>query len=1297
MTTPASKPQKQHQQQQQQPILLVTNRFASQQETQQWETFLRRFGIPYERQLDNHDQSNGGVHVRFGDECHFDMYSAVDCWNKIAPFNAAAEEDTTSVTSSCFSLTRTVDGSDRSRSIRLSAASSVALLPVEEDTVDDISIDHNGEDYQEDDDSILINKTVHIDGASELNKTSHRRFIRTIHDDDYSLDSFHGSSLSDDSSYTSSCYSDASSAIDGELARLANNSNNSHIDSDSEDCEELELAMPDGSDRWSDADAKDPPKLPLLMPPLVPCDRSNTPCHFLGERACKAGLLDDLGGSLHSQSGDESLSNDDILALAIPHKTCRSSNTGSSESGSGGTRKLRGILKNGHDSYSTWATNSLHSLSSHLPPSLQTSSHHHHHHHQGNLQHDSGSSLKYPLPMTVFGGISQGAKNKKGPKEKRFGSLRGDKNQGKDAVPEVPRRSYPDDDLLEDEDEEFALDLDTGSHHSKGSFDESSGASQPQKYRYQVRFETTQLGMLQHLQLNNTTESDPPAGMDTSNTSNISYDRPPSPPSRVRSGEVTVDAVNLIAPSSSDNSSSSSSEAPSSSDDSSSTSSGSNFSDPLRTLRTKSLTRCSKVVDDLPALIAHVVDPEEPSAELVKASPLEDSDDDSREAVRADGDAIPSPPPRSWLPNKQALSSFRKRTRALLADDNGSTRNLPDAAVSSPSLVKGAKSMSNGDDDALDKTPTHDVCITTPKAPHKLQLHWEDDEIRPQLARAFSWKSPSKDGYGYSSSTSTMKTTNHIAEPELQMLTLPNGGQASIYDITRQLMEKLPRRWSTTAEGAKFAYFKKTEAKDVFRELFFPGEAICDDEAINGFAASLEDCGILQKTSKDSFVLQPFSSPVLNNVLKWKGKCTLPLSDLVHSLSENMDFLYCLANTDMLQYDRAQSLFEIRCCELQVAVMNQDNLSEQALCAFHINLFNLMMRHAFLLKHCGKGESFSWPESGSSSLRWMETITYNIGGKVISAYDMYLSLAGMESLQEGDTNGWFWKWASTSCCRGSNTSAAIHPKVIVDPGVLMSLMSLVIHTHVVTVDDEGLLNHLEVMAENFCKDIVKNERDGSCTIELPISFAMLGEQALKGITPFLTPDQAHVLENCKNLRIRYNSLELRELKDFPPPLGGDKLRSASPIKEKTRSPSPSSTGGEETGGPPDDLNGSSSPVKEMTRSPSPSSTERKETGGPSDGLHSSPSPIKEKTRSPSLTAKSPKDKAPQKDRKHGRALRSESTSPTEKPKQRSKSPSQLLLNVDEFQSCSAGDLSEITNTDFWERTEVSDEFGAEQP
>ena len=322
---------------------------------------------------------------------------------------------------------------------------------------------------------------------------------------------------------------ESESGFDLELEYLADSPPHRGSDDDNdlaaneeEEEEEEEEELSNNSGRWSDEGDTAPPSKPIPMPTLVPMDRSNTPTNdYLGRRYSSSnnlGLLDDVGGSVHSIGSTEgSLSNDDLLLVLSDHSTKNAtassciSSLGSTSGTSQGSRQSQSTASsegrvNGRpfrveskpkqhgDSCSTWGTRTSPvtdlDLSLHLyadPPSTSNSTHkkassgskkEKTRRGQEQLQ-DSNQSLEYPLPNYL-------EKNRLERLRGRYDGLSGSELGGKtlsstkDFVPSVPRRhksgqsSYKMDSFFQSDDE--SDDGSSGSDDDDHAHDDSSGS-----------------------------------------------------------------------------------------------------------------------------------------------------------------------------------------------------------------------------------------------------------------------------------------------------------------------------------------------------------------------------------------------------------------------------------------------------------------------------------------------------------------------------------------------------------------------------------------------------------------------------------------------------------------------------------------------------------------------------------------------------------------------------------------------------------------------------------------------------
>ena len=277
---------------------------------------------------------------------------------------------------------------------------------------------------------------------------------------------------------------ESESDFDLELEYLADSPSHSGSNDNEELADNEEEELSSNSGRWSDEGDTAPPSKPIPMPTLVPMDRSNTPTNdYLGRRyssnsnSNNLGLLDDVGGSVHSTGSTEgSLSNDDLLlVLDHSHKNMTASSCisslGSMSGTSQGSRQSQSTAssegrvngrpirseskpKQNGDSCSTWGTRtspvseldlSLHFYTNHPSTSNNTSkktsggsSKEKTRRGRQQLQ-DSNQSLEYPLPNYLE---KNSLERLQGRNDGMGGSEHGSKTQTstKDFVPSVPRR-----------------------------------------------------------------------------------------------------------------------------------------------------------------------------------------------------------------------------------------------------------------------------------------------------------------------------------------------------------------------------------------------------------------------------------------------------------------------------------------------------------------------------------------------------------------------------------------------------------------------------------------------------------------------------------------------------------------------------------------------------------------------------------------------------------------------------------------------------------------------------------------
>jgi len=237
------------------------------------------------------------------------------------------------------------------------------------------------------------------------------------------------------------------------------------------------------------------------------------------------------------------------------------------------------------------------------------------------------------------------------------------------------------------------------------------------------------------------------------------------------------------------------------------------------------------------------------------------------------------------------------------------------------------------------------------------------------------------------------------------------GIESTIGKVTRDLMKWLPRRnrnciisvllcreTNRLPQGCK-NYFSGREGIDVFKKHY---NFLSTDHAVE-FGQKLLRLGILHRVENDDvksnlfakggyFCLQPFSasSQVLNIFRTWKGETGY---DKLYPDPKPFNTLGCLFRqissiiksatngVGRINYDTARNNaefknFEEMVCKLQLIEL--DGMDEELKKTFFINVYNLMMTHAFVR---------FLPKKINSN--FLAHISYKIGDFVFSLDDIY--------------------------------------------------------------------------------------------------------------------------------------------------------------------------------------------------------------------------------------------------------------------------------------------------------------------
>ena len=422
-------------------------------------------------------------------------------------------------------------------------------------------------------------------------------------------------------------------------------------------------------------------------------------------------------------------------------------------------------------------------------------------------------------------------------------------------------------------------------------------------------------------------------------------------------------------------------------------------------------------------------------------------------------------------------------------------------------------------------------------------------------------------------SSSTIKT-NHLAltqtiiTPRIPgndgaktLVELPDGSRVSIAELTRLLMDSLPRHEATSVagDGRPYYFFHGSEGLDVMRKLFFQ-TAPDDDAAVISFGMALEgsDFGHLIHNMtpnveyKDAvLVLQPLLKPhVLNSLIDLKtnnaastkrpGYKTpeLKATQIMLELSMLMDQIFVAASDGVTKSfnQRLVRKFEESVVYLQLVNIRFRSSDERV--AFTVNLYNCMMRHALVIRNRAKYLP-SWPQQHNDLHEFMSNIQYNIGGKLVSLLDVHVSLLENIDITKIFVDGkdkhkvatgrrppsrpWWRKMLLSGilgCRQKASASSAQKQTPTTDSRIIFCItFGTTSSPQVRTIDPCYLERDLQYAAQSFCEQhiTVRIIKQKGCTIKIPQLLdwyaSKLGatgsnkDNIMEKLVRFLSPDQ----------------------------------------------------------------------------------------------------------------------------------------------------------------------------------------------
>lgn len=275
----------------------------------------------------------------------------------------------------------------------------------------------------------------------------------------------------------------------------------------------------------------------------------------------------------------------------------------------------------------------------------------------------------------------------------------------------------------------------------------------------------------------------------------------------------------------------------------------------------------------------------------------------------------------------------------------------------------------------------------------------------------------------------------YINEP----IRLPSGSEVSVGSVQRLLLGVMKHQCLETGNERHY-YFHGEDGIKVWKGLFFDREIIgrTDDEVID-FGRTLIERGLVHNYSADEqdlrkafLVLQPLQEPrLLNtfiNIPRNKGIKADPVK-VIMNLSLEIDALCGLAGDVTHEFVERFHKFEENVCQLQAVHFPTDAVNKVT---FGLNLFNLIARHAMLLRNemlarrvgWSRPWSATWPNGLEQVDNFMRTVCYFVGGRPYSLASLrnslYGQLEGAASLVKHDMP----KWWRQMLCRGVDGEGA---------------------------------------------------------------------------------------------------------------------------------------------------------------------------------------------------------------------------------------------------------------------------------
>lgn len=262
---------------------------------------------------------------------------------------------------------------------------------------------------------------------------------------------------------------------------------------------------------------------------------------------------------------------------------------------------------------------------------------------------------------------------------------------------------------------------------------------------------------------------------------------------------------------------------------------------------------------------------------------------------------------------------------------------------------------------------------------------------------------------------------------------LPDGTTISVVAVTRQLMEHMPREDLRYRTKIYHSCFRGGKGVDVLVKLY----GLKSRVAAVSFGQILQQRRILHHVTGDHpfkdenffYRLQPYHQPmVLNSFRLWGKDNSRPTVEraplrtvaFLASLLDEIIANYTDSKTKMIDYSGAQldprfQTFEVKVCRLQavdmVAMGNNTKL------AFCINLYNLMVQHAFV--------KLGVPDFTRQKRKFFQEVRFNVGGHDLSLDDLVHGVLRSNAKPPGRACGPF----SPSDNRRSLSMTSVDPRI----------------------------------------------------------------------------------------------------------------------------------------------------------------------------------------------------------------------------------------------------------------------------